>query len=373
MDNKLPCREQSMKHTYNFPVLQGIQAGREYYLALCPLKLISKLFLYDEEGVPADLRAQRILNKARIPEIASYIVENPTNYTFSAITASIGGEVEFQPINDSDEERNVGILSIPMDAPMIINDGQHRRAAIEEALKERPELADESLAVVFFVDAGLQRSQQMFADLNKHAVRPSQSLGVLYDHRDPLAELARHIMLEVPVFKELTEKERTTISNRSPKLFTLSSIYQATRAFLRKGKKDNVSEDECKLAIDFWINVSNAIPEWQLALKKQVSCASLRENFIHSHGVALQAIGMAGSELVSEYPNEWKERLNKLGTIDWARSRSNIWEGRATIQGRISKAWQQVLLTSIYIKKILGVPLISEEESMEEKFMGSKK
>jgi DNA sulfur modification protein DndB len=362
-----------MKHTYNFPVLRGIQASREYYLAMCPLKLISKLFLYDEEGVPADLRAQRILNKARIPEIASYIVDNPTNYTFSAITASIGGEVEFQPIKDTGGERNVGILSIPMDAPMIINDGQHRRAAIDEALKERPELGDESLAVVFFIDAGLQRSQQMFADLNKHAVRPSQSLGVLYDHRDPLAELARHIMLEVPVFRDLTEKERTSISNRSPKLFTLSSIYQATRAFLRKGKKDNVTEDECKLAIDFWVTVTNVIPEWQLAVKKLITCSSLRDDFIHAHGIMLQAIGLAGSELVSEYPNDWKDRLKKLGNMDWTRSNSNIWEGRATIQGRISKAWQQVSLTSIYLKKVLGVSLTAEEIKMEDKYIGRNK
>jgi len=362
-----------MKHTYNFPVLRGIQAGREYYLAMCPLKLISKLFLYDEEGVPADLRAQRILNKARIPEITNYIVDNPVNYTFSAITASIGGEVEFQPIKETGDERNVGILSIPMDAPMIINDGQHRRAAIDEALKERPELADESLAVVFFIDAGLKRSQQMFADLNKHAVRPSQSLGVLYDHRDSLAELARHIMLEVPVFRDLTEKERTTISNRSPKLFTLSAIYQGTRALLRKGKKDPVSTDDCNLAIDFWNIVANSIPEWQLALKKQISCASLRDDFIHSHGIALQAIGMAGSELVAEYPEDWRERLKKLTNIDWTRSNTNIWEGRATIQSRISKAWSQVSLTSIYIKIILGVTLRAEDRQIEENFIGNKK
>ena len=362
-----------MKHTYNFPVLRGIQAGREYYLAMCPLKLISKLFLYDEEGVPADLRAQRILNKARIPEIANYIIDNPANYTFSAITASIGGEVEFEPIRETGNERNVGTLSIPMDAPMIINDGQHRRAAIDEALKERPELADESLAVVFFIDAGLQRSQQMFADLNKHAVRPSQSLGVLYDHRDSLAELARQVMLEVPVFRDLTEKERTTISNRSTKLFTLSAIYQGTRAFLRKGKKDIVSKEESNLAIDFWKTVSISIPEWQLAMKKQISCASLRENFIHSHGIALQAIGMAGSDLVAEYPDDWKVRLKKLESIDWTRSNTNVWEGRATIQGRISKAWQQVSLTNIFIKKVLGVTLSPEEKRIDEIFIGIKK
>jgi DNA sulfur modification protein DndB len=65
--------------------------------------------------------------------------------------------------------------------------------SIEEALKERPELGDETLAVVFFVDAGLRRSQQLFADLNTHAVRASSSIGILYDFRDPLSQVARTV------------------------------------------------------------------------------------------------------------------------------------------------------------------------------------
>ena len=164
-----------MEPTYNFPVLRGSQAGREYYLAMCPMKLVPKLFVYDEEVVPPELRAQRTLNKSRIPEMVNYIIDHPNEYVFSALTASIDAETKFIPLDESGDRRNVGWLSIPMEATIVINDGQHRRAAIEEAIKEKPDLADESIAVVFFLDAGLKRSQQMFADLNKHAVRPSRS------------------------------------------------------------------------------------------------------------------------------------------------------------------------------------------------------
>lgn len=169
---------------YTFSALRGIQAGREYFLAMCPLKLIPKIFLFDEDELPPELRAQRSLNRARIPEIAQYLVENPKQYVFSSITASIDGEVRFQPIEESGPHINVGQLMVPMTARFIINDGQHRRAGIEEALKERPELGDETISVVFFLDSGLQRSQQMFADLNKHAVRPTKSLGIFYDLRN---------------------------------------------------------------------------------------------------------------------------------------------------------------------------------------------
>lgn len=364
-----------MDMTYNFPALRGVQAGRQYFLTMCPLKLVSKIFLYDEEGVPPDLRAQRILNKSRIPEIANYIVENSKEYVFSALTVSIDAQVKFQPIKEEQvgEHRhlsvNIGTLSIPMDATIIINDGQHRRAAIEEALKQRPDLSDESIAIVFFLDEGLKRSQQMFADLNKHAVRPSQSLGVLYEHREPLSELVRHLANHTIAFKDLTEKEKTSISNRSTKLFTLSSIYQATQALLRKRREDPINENEKLLAIEFWNEVAGHIPEWGQAGRKEIATAELRENFIHVHGVALQAIGIAGAELVSKFPEDWKEKLALIKSIDWHRSNTSVWEGRAMLQGRINKAQRQVYLTANYIKKTLELPLQPEDQNLEDVYM----
>lgn len=38
-----------MDYVYRFPVVRGIQAGSEYYIAMVPLKMLSKLFSTDEE------------------------------------------------------------------------------------------------------------------------------------------------------------------------------------------------------------------------------------------------------------------------------------------------------------------------------------
>src|SRR5437868_1042866 len=200
---------------YVFPAIRGIQAGREYYVSMCPLRLIPRIFLFDDDELRPELRAQRFLNKARVPEIARYLLGRSKNYTFSALTASIDGKVRFEPIGSEEAERSVGQLRIPMSAKFVINDGQHRQAGIKAALCENPELGDETIAVVFFLDVGLKRCQQMFADLNRHAIRPTPSLGLLYDHRDEGASLAKEVMERVPVFNGLTETERSTISNRS--------------------------------------------------------------------------------------------------------------------------------------------------------------
>ena len=176
---------------YVFPAIRGIQAQREYYVSMCPMRLLPRLFQFDEEELAPELRAQRQLNKSRLPELSRYITQNADNYVFSAITVSIDADVAFEQVDGAGNESRIGLLRVPMTARFIINDGQHRRAAIEQALHDRPELGDETIAVCFFMDKGLERCQQMFADLNRYAVRPSKSLGILYDYRDETALLAK--------------------------------------------------------------------------------------------------------------------------------------------------------------------------------------
>jgi len=349
---------------YTFAAIRGVQAKREFFVSMCPISLIPKVFLFDEEELVPELRAQRTLNRARIPELARYILDNPESYAFSAITASVDGEMKFKPLADGDEaSRNVGVLQVPMSARFIINDGQHRRAAIEAALKENPELARESIAVVFFQDRGLKRCQQLFADLNRHAIRPAKSLGVLYDHRETSSEVARLVVTRSGVFRDLVEMERSTLSLGSRRLFTLSAIYTANKALLQDAQDCSVSE-QAALAQEYWETVADQFPEWKQVRERKISAQEVRQDLIHSHGVVLQALGRAGCALRAKQPKGWKTTLKKLGTIDWARS-NMMWEGRAMIGGRVSKSLQNVVLTTNVVKLALGLDLGVEEERLE--------
>ena len=86
-----------MNFVYKFPVVRGVQAKREYYIAMVPLKMISRLFPNDEEYVLPEYRAQRKINERRVPVISKYIVDNRDNYVFSALAASIDGKFTFCP------------------------------------------------------------------------------------------------------------------------------------------------------------------------------------------------------------------------------------------------------------------------------------
>ncbi len=346
----------------SFPVIRGTQAGREYFVAMWSLRTLRQISIFDDRELPPELRAQRILNRARIPEITGYILDNPDDYVFSALTVSIDSQVSFEPLQDQDR---LGILKVPMDAKFIVNDGQHRRAAIIEALEHRPELANESIAVVFFLDIGLQKSQQMFADLNRHGIRPSRSIGILYDHRSETAKLAKLAIMKSSLFRDIIDMEKTSLAIRSRKLFTLSAFCNACND-LMNGIQTGKLEEDAAQARSFWEAVSEHFPAWRKVKSGQQPASEIREGFIHGHGIALHALGIAGNALLKAHPKDWKSKLVHLSEIDWSRSNSSLWEGRALIGGKVSKATTNVTLTSNVIKTALGIPLNPRESEIEQ-------
>lgn len=355
-----------MNFSYSFPAIRGIQAGREFYTIMCPLRLIPKIFLFDEEEIPAEHRAQRLMNKSRIPDITNYILENPKDYIFSSLTASVDGELVFLP--QSEEIKDLGYLSISLDSKFLINDGQHRRAAIEEALKISPELGDETISVVFFHDLGLVRSQQMFSDLNRHAVNTTSSIGILYDHRDQLSLITKSLISEIPLLERYTDREKVSLSKNSPKLFALNHIFNTICRLLGKRKGELISEPEKKFVSDFWTLLCTSIPEWHDVLNKRTSPRDLRANSVVAHGVFLEAIGIVGHYLYRYHADNWQIHVNNLSKVDWSRDNKADWLGRAYGQtGRINKTNETIQLTANLIKFKLGLSLTEQEQKIENK------
>ncbi len=350
---------------HRFAAIKGRQSGDDYYTVICEMALIPKLFLFNESTIPTELRAQRHINKGRIPEIARYIVDNPKNYIFSALTASIDGEIKFMPMKVNGKESEVGELEISGDAKLMINDGQHRRAAIEKALIENPDLRKDSIAVVFFKDKGLRKSQQMFADLNRHAIRPSNSISRLYDHRDPIAEVIRRVVYEAEVFKGVVEMERSNISERSSKLFPFSGVYSSSKHLIDDKELKNINHS-VNLVISFWDGVGEQIPQWRGVRIGNLLASEVRRDYINTHVIILQALGMAGKSLIETYPNNWKSKLKNLKKIDWLKN-NPIWHNRVIVNGRVVKNSASIVLASNVIKKALGLNLNLNEKAVESK------
>lgn len=354
--------ENNMEFVYKFPVVKGIQAGREYYIAMVPMKMIPRLFSDIEDCVPPEYRAQRKLNESRIPIISKYILSNRDNYVFSALAASIDGEYVFTEVK---KIPNIGVLEVSMDATFLINDGQHRKAAILDALKEDESLGEETIPIVFFSDMGLERSQQIFTDLNKNAVKTSNSISELYDSRDEVAVLTRTVIYEIPFLNKYTDKEKDNLGKYSSKLFTLNMFYTANKSIL---SNKTISEADQDFILLFWKNVVKNMTQWIELEKREITKIDLRENYIACQGIVLQAIARIGAFLLNNPDYDLEKRLEKLQEIDWSRTNFN-WKMRAINEkGRIITKKSAALLIANVLKLEMGLPLNEQEETAERNF-----
>lgn len=346
--------------TYNFPAVKGIQANSEYYICMIPLSLVDRIFLIDYEEVAPEFRAQRRLNETRIPEIKNYILCNRDSYVFSALAASIDGAMRF---NSYSEGSPIGMLEVDMKSSFLINDGQHRKAAIHAALEEDESLADETIAVVIFRDKGLQRSQQMFTDLNKHAVTTSKSLNTLYEYKEPIAILTKNVIDNIQFLHKYTDKEKDNLGKFSSNIFTLNTFYEANKRILSSSL--NIS-DEYNFVLEFWSNVTCNMKEWCEMDEGMLSKKDLRENYIVTQGVTLLALGRLGQFFFENKEINMCNALTGLSKIDWLRNNKQHWLGRAIKpNGKINRNEQGIFLTYLQIKRLLKLPITAEEKNRE--------
>lgn len=350
-----------MNYVYKFPVVKGIQADKEYYIAMVPLKMLPKLFpVSEEEYIPPEYRAQRKISETRIPVISKYILDNRDSYVFSALAASIDGQYAFIPYETSSE---LGILEVEMDAKFLINDGQHRKSAILEALKEDESLGDETISIVFYADKGLARSQQIFTDLNKNAVKTSNSIAELYDSRDEMAVVTRKVVRNIEFLDTYTDKEKDILGKFSSSLFTLNTFYVTNKTIIGRSSVANAE----KFLNEFWQNVVSNMRQWEELQNHEITKVDLREGYIATQSIVIQALGRIGNYYYSVDDSHMAEDLKKLRDINWNRN-SKQWTLRAVGKnGRIITNKKAAMLIANVIKQQIGIPLSEDEEAAERK------
>ena len=320
------------KPTFQVPASRGRMGITDYYLAALPFGAVTKLFLFDPDEMlelTPENRSQRGLNYKRIPEIANYVLEHE-DYIFSAITVSVDSdELEFIPVQDG---ADVGSLVLPLEARYVINDGQHRVAGITEALRHDRRLAEDTISVVVLPDGGLERSQQIFSDLNRTVHKTSKSLDILFDHRLPINGITMACLKHVPLFKDRIDKERVSLSVRSAKFATLSGLQQANVQLLGN-LPEQLHEPEVEamtsLAVNFWTRLTDLVVPWRDILDGDTKPQQARQTYVSSYALSLWALGSAGAAARAAHNGNdsgWGDVLDGLSGIDWRKTNPD-WQG----------------------------------------------
>jgi DNA sulfur modification protein DndB len=350
-----------------FPALRATIGKRPYYATTMALSEVPRFFKFNDwEQLEPSLRAQRVLNASRVPEIAKYMLENEDGYIFSSITASYNCPINFVPSGD---DGNVGTIEMDLEnMQFILNDGQHRAAAIAQALKESPDIGKDRISVLLFPMEDLDRLQQMFSDLNRFVHKTSKSLDILYDHRDNLSALTMEMTEMVLVFRGMIDKERMSIPLRSPKLLTLSSLYDATSELLgskieAKGTKGY--KDKLDRAVDYWNEVATVVPAWQHVKDDKLPAQLLRQEQISTHSVVVRALGAVGCSLFEYNPKDWRQRLAAIKQIDWRKAVGTgvnpLWDNVCIVAGSVVSNRQARTATQAVLKAHMELPLGAQE------------
>lgn len=345
------------EHCYSFPAVRGVQAGKEFYIAQIPYKVLIKLFVFDDEELPPELRAQRTLNEKRARDIGVYMVENPTDYVLPAITATVSQEMRFDPVPVLGASDRLGMLNVPMTATLLINDGQHRRAGIENAIKHDPRLADETVAVTIFFDEGLERSQQIFSDINSRAVKPSSAINRLYNQRDPFNAWLKDLIKQMPQVHRRIDMENSSIGANSHKLWSLVAFAKFVTRLT--GIRENALPDDdglerCgRFVVRFLSECDEHIPQWNNMIEGNIQAKAVRQEFVIGHTVFLDALAMFGNRVAlaggdatrfNVDKHDWAEMV-PLCAIDPMKSAS-MWQGRCVSLGRMQPTTDGIKLTA---------------------------
>ena len=318
-----------LRPTFQVPAMRGRMGTTNYYTATLPFGAITKLFTFDPDKMlelTPENRSQRTLIAKRVPEIAAYVLDHE-DYIFSSITVSVDSDdVEFLPV---EEGADIGNLVLPLEAKYVINDGQHRVAGISEALRQDPELAKDTISVVVLPDGGLERSQQIFSDLNRTVRKTSKSLDILFDHRLPINRITMACLERVPLFEDRIDKERVSLSVRSPKFATLSGLQQANVQFLGNPSEELPAAqvgELTDLAVDFWTRLTDLVTPWRDILDGDIKAQDARQVYVSSYALSLWALGDAARAAHDHANGHWTAALNGLSDIDWRKTNLD-WQG----------------------------------------------
>lgn len=178
---------------------------------------------------------------------------------------------------------------------------------------------------------------------------------------DTVVAVTRLLATGSTTFKGMVEMEQSVLRPRSSKLFTLSALYYANQRLL-----DGVDTDgtrQLQLTDRYWEAVDSVIPAWKMVRQRSIHASEVRRYYIHSYGIALRSLGEIGNVLLkkSENPRKWTSYLERLATIDWARTNPD-WEGRALLGGRVAKSFHNATLTTAYLRQQIGLPLSTDEQ-----------
>ena len=229
------------------------QGGRDVYACVLDLPALNtRLPDRIDDKVVKD--ANRQLTPSHARRIQTYLVERD-DWVLSALMLGVPPEaVEFQPYIEGDgAPMQVGELHINAECPMAMKmfDGQHRRRAIKDVIRELEldakrhnkltDLQGCSLPIMLYVEDDIEALRQMFADAAQTKTI-ERNVVARFDLRDPFNLAALWLEDNSGLFRGRVEIERASVPHTSYNVIAINQL-SVTLKTLEVGYRGRVSKD----------------------------------------------------------------------------------------------------------------------------------
>lgn len=379
------------------PALRACIGNWDYYVTTLTFEqvntYVSKIDdqLHKSESLK-DLIQRSITNN--YISIKEYIINQPEVFFNSIVLAVYDDypnwiEIEFK--YEDEETYQMGLLEFPGNHKIFPVDGQHRVEGIKAALKEKPELKDQSIAVIFIGhkndEQGKKRTRRLFTTLNRYAKPVSLDDIIALDEDDSVAITTRYLLEEYDLFsgkRVVYAKQKAIPGNNKEAITSIITLYQANielfklfyeERFNKKPTNKNItqylkfrpSNEDVKAFTMFCINYWNAfktklsfIVEY---LNKSENSAESYRNSVTGGNLLFRPIGLLpfvkSSILIYKREDQnFEEIIERFSEID-LNINSKPWENvvwnpiqKTMITG--SDTVTQLLLSYLYSNAILN-------------------
>ena len=171
--------------THKITCLKSSMGDWTYYLFTLPFQDAEQILKFAHQvnkKTDLDHLIQRELT-TRSSQIAEYLSTQPQRLFGSLICASFGEAIQYSGKN------GLGVVTLSEKSMVYVLDGQHRLAAIQEALKKNPSrYAGDNVAILLVehltTDAGYKRARRLFTTVNRYAKQTSKPTNRIMEEDD---------------------------------------------------------------------------------------------------------------------------------------------------------------------------------------------
>lgn len=181
--------------------------------------------------------------------IAHYLENQEERFFNALILAVYDGNPTWNEIriggDNGKDFYDLGLLSLSGEEKIFPVDGQHRVEGIKQALKDKPELGEEKVPVIFVghskdVD-GMQKTRRMFSTLNRYAKPVSMRDIIALDEDDIVAIASRELIDNTELFvdnKIFDAKTKALPESNTRAFTTIIQYYDCNKELLWLMVKD---------------------------------------------------------------------------------------------------------------------------------------